>query len=422
MPVAEQQRRPRRWGDTGGPALWRRWALATAAMAVGLYAGSQSFALAVRHSATDLALRLAPGDARILAVRAETGADNAGDAKQWTKAAVPARAALLRDPLLPSAAATLGFQAGLRGDDAAARRAFAYSQSISRRDLKTHLWAIEFMVAKGDIGGALRHYDLALRTSRQAPDILFPVLAGAVTDAEVRRALVPVLLAQPVWARPFVNHVAMSSPDRGATTALFSQLRARGFPFPDGAEASLLGALVSDRNYVAARAYLTAGQQDAKRDAAARTSRHPRFAGNPNTPSPFDWNLQNDVGVDTSIQQGDTGGIFAFSAVTGAGGPVLRQLHLLPPGRYEIVSRLTALEPAGALPVWTVQCVDGGGLARVPVSPDGGSRTPAVAGQFTVSADCPAQWLVFAVTPSDVVGGVVGEMDFAQIRPVAGGG
>lgn len=404
----------RRVGRRGG--VIGRAAVAILVLAAGFYAASQSFAFAIRQKAVGVAVRLAPYDARILASYAETLAANTTALTQWDRAAAAARRALLRDPLLPSAAAILGFRAGMAGDNEGVRKAFSYSESISRRDLKTHLWAIEYAVTQDDIAGALRHYDLALRTSRRAPAILFPVLAGAVSDENIRRQLIPILMNRPEWWTSFLNFVANSSPDYRSAAVLFGELRARGLTFPNGAEASLLGALVSGRDYEAARIYLARG---ARQDVSSG-SRAPNFAGTPATPSPFDWNPQNEVGVMASIQQGGRagGGVFTFSTVSGAGGPVLRQLQLLRPGRYEIASRLTSIDPADASVFWTVQCVDGPELARFPITPRPGA--PVRNGQFTVGAGCPAQWLTLNVSPSDQAAGVSGEMDYAQIRPAGG--
>src|SRR3546814_1290750 len=69
-----------------------------------------------------------------------------------------------------------------RGDQAKGERLLAYSQKLSRRDLRTQLMAIELAVAQGDISGALRHYDIALRTKKNAPELLFPVLTSALPD------------------------------------------------------------------------------------------------------------------------------------------------------------------------------------------------------------------------------------------------
>jgi hypothetical protein len=399
-------------GRLGLPGLGR---LLLAAMALGLgtYAAMVSLAISVRQPATDFARRLIPGSARSLALRAEKLASGTVDKAKWNAAAGVAKLALLRDPLLPSAAATLGFEAGLRGDAEVARRAFKYSNMVSRRDLRTHLFAIEYAVSQDDVAGALRSYDLALRTSRGASEILFPILAAALSDETIRAALVPIMLTRPAWGAPFVNYVANTAPDHRSAAALFGVLSARGYSFPEGAEASLLGALASSKDYATVGSYLALKEGRASR----QRSRHPNFAGNPATPSPFDWNAQNDVGMATSIQPDRQGEIFSFSAVVGAGGAALRQLQLLPPGRYEIVSRLSALSPANAVPSWTIQCVDGAEVARLPLRLTR-EEAPMSNGHFTIKPGCQAQWLTLIVTPNDSPGGITGALSFAQIRPI----
>src|SRR3546814_3599342 len=70
--------------------------------------------------------------------------------------------------------------------------------------------AIELAVAQGDISGALRHYDIALRTKKNAPELLFPVLTSALPDPAIRTELVKTLGGQPKWAAGFIHHAARS--------------------------------------------------------------------------------------------------------------------------------------------------------------------------------------------------------------------
>lgn len=390
--------------------LIMRVAVATAVAAAGFYAASQSLAMAVRTTANDLAFRLAPWDARILSLRTKILTEGTTDTARWERAAQLARKALLRDPLSEAATATVGLNAAMQGNDAVTAHALGYAQQISRRDLRTNLWAIEYRVLRNDIPGALHNYDVALRTSKQAPDILFPILAGAVSEAPVRMALLDTLSRHPVWGVPFLRYAAETAPNHRAAALLFGDMRRRGIVLPQGAEASLLGALVADRDYTTARAYLVQIGIPIDR------SRHSGFAGNPATPSPFDWNPLDDSGVNATIQQDGNAAVLVFSTTGGAGGPVLRQLQLLPAGRYAVISALTLLEPAGTLPYWTVQCVDGGELARFPVAQPAPNTVSVTNGSFTVPDNCPAQWWTLNV-PSDDGTGVNGEMRYAAIRP-----
>lgn len=394
-----------------GSSRWKvvlRAASAIGIFVVGSYAASQSLALTMRTSNNGLAYRLAPSDARILSVRTKILTEGTTQRARWDQAAALARRALLRDPLSGTAAATVGLHAAMQGNERIVTDALAYARGITRRDLRTNLWAIENQVMRNDIPGALRDYDVALRTSTHAPDILFPVLAGAVADDDVRAALVPTLVRAPVWTVPFLRYVAETAPDHQAAATLFGDLRRRGVALPQGTEASLLGALVTAGDYATARRYL------ANAGLPVDGSRYPTFAGNPPSPSPFDWNMSDASGVSATVQQDGDAGILAFSTVGGASGPIARQLQLLPPGRYDVVSALASIKPADARLYWSAQCVDGVELGRIALSSQVSDR-PVVNGSFTVPATCPALWWTL-VAPFDNATDINGELRYAAIR------
>ena len=121
-----------------------------------------------------------------------------------------AQAALRQDPTAVSAVATLGLQTGLRGDVVHTRRLFDYAQRLSRRDIRTQLWAIEDAVARDDIPAALHHYDIALRTIPMASDLLFPILAGALDQSAIRTNIVLTLRQQPTpqWGPKFISFLS----------------------------------------------------------------------------------------------------------------------------------------------------------------------------------------------------------------------
>src|SRR5690606_1446045 len=103
-----------------------------------------------------------------------------------------AREALRQDPTSVDALAVLGLQAELKNDAAQARKVFGYSRELSRRELRAQIWAIEESVRRGDIAEALHHYDMALRTSVRAQELLFPILAAALEEPSIRSALLQI--------------------------------------------------------------------------------------------------------------------------------------------------------------------------------------------------------------------------------------
>lgn len=391
-----------------------RGALAAAAVVAGSFSIAHTLAQALAGDNAALAHRLAPWDGRITATLAASLAGANATPVNRRRADALAKQALLQDPTAVAAASTLGIDAEFRGDEGAAQRSFAYSEKLSRRDLQTQLWNIETAVARGDIDGALHHYDTALRAKAQSWEMLFPILASASADAQVRERLVHTLAGKPLWAEPFISHVAANPPDPQTASALFLELRRAGVPVPAAAHAGavngLLGGGFADEAW---RHYAVL-----HRGADPRRSRDPRFAEASDTPTPFDWRVINEGGVNTSIQAGQGGGVFDFSSPASIGGPLLQQMQMLPPGNYRLAGHGSGIEQAPASqPYWALLCrADGRELARV-IMPNSAQAGGNFEGRMTVPAGCPVQLLVLFARASDALSGVTGEIDRVQLTP-----
>jgi hypothetical protein len=389
-----------------------RGALAVAAAGLGTVSILHSLAYMIRGSAPARAHALAPWDGRITALLSEQLSGPAASPTDRKRADDLARLALRQDATAVPAIATLGINAQVRGDTAAAREIFAYSERLSRRDLRTRLWAIEDAVGRNDIPAALRNYDIALRTSRVAPDLLFPVLASAISEADIRRGLVMTLAKRPPWGQLFIGYVAENGPDARATAAFMSGLQQSGIPQPDGSAAALMARLLAEGHVDDAWRYYAAITPGADR----RRSRDPNFTANRMTP--FDWNPLGDSGIATTIQRGDRGGIFDFVAPSNLGGPLLRQTQMLPPGKYRIEGRSAGIDqPDATLPYWLLSCADGHEVGRVTI-PASARMKGRFSGEFNVPAGCPTQQLTLVAKPSDQISGVTGQIESAQLTPV----
>lgn len=406
-----KSRLPRR-----SPKEWAvRIALAMLALVLGYFAVTHSLAQVLRTKAPEQAYRLAPYDGRITAYLSAKMSGPDATAEERAKSDRLARIALRQDPTAVAAVATLGINAQLRGNTEAARRYFEYSNKLSRRDLRTQLWFIEDSVARENIPEALRHYDIALRTSRGAPDLLFPVLGSAISDATIRSELAKTLGAKPAWTEGFIAYAAANG-DAVSVARLFQDLRRENVVVPDPARASVIGRLVNEENYAAAWSYYSSARPHADR----RRSRDASFSANLTAPSPFDWApLGGDAGISTAIQSGNQDGIFDFSAPATVGGPLLQQLQLLPTGDYVIEGRTIDLDQADAArPYWVLICTNGRELGRVEV-PNSSENGGVFRGRFTVDAGCPAQYLRLVARPSNAIGGLSGQIDEVQLRPAS---
>lgn len=386
-----------------------RVALALALTVTGYSATTRAWAYAMRKKQPERAQMLAPHDARVIAAMSENLSGREATPADRKRADILARAALRRDPLALPAVGTLGLNALYRGDAAAAKRWFEYAQRLSRRDLRTQLWAIEYAVGKDDVSGAVRHYDIALRTSTSAADLLFPVLRSAIADATIRAALLRTLAARPSWSERFISEAASADGDVEATALLFQDLARAGVKVPDRAQVLVIARLVAANKLVAAWNYYAVIRPESDR----RASRDPNFTADIVEPTAFDWQSSYDSGITVSVQRG----LVDFAAPPAIGGLLLRQLQLLPPGVYILDGRAAGIDQNGkARLYWMLTCIGGRELGRIQM-PDSAEANGRFAGQFAVPADCPAQYLSLNARASDEKNELTGQIERASLRP-----
>lgn len=394
-------RSPKEWGA--------RVVLALVAAALCYGAVTHSLAQVLRTKAPEQAYRLAPYDGRVSAYLSAKMSGPEATADDRAQADRLALLSLRQDPTAVAAVATLGLNAQIRGDIETARRYFEYSDRLSRRDLRTRLWLIEDAVAREDIPGALRHYDIALRTSRTAPELLYPVLASAISDRTIRDELVKTLASRPAWTEGLIGYAAANA-DEVSAARLFQELRRVRVEVPETAQAGVISRLVTAERYADAWAYYASIRDGTDR----QRSRDAAFTANLSQPTLLDWTpLGGDTGISTVIQ----GGVLDFSAPASVGGPLVQQLQFLTPGDYSIEGRTIDVDQIeSARPYWALFCVDGRELGRVVLS-NSNENEGRFTGQFTVTGDCPAQYLRLIARSSDAIGGLSGQVDNVQLQP-----
>ena len=309
------------------------------------------------------------------------------------------------------ALSTLGLNASALGDTLTARQLFGQAQKLSRRDFRTQLWTIEDTVARGDIARALYQYDVTLRVYPALGELLYPILATASGETAIRLELVKTLAGRPLWGESFIGYAAGHGPDPRTTAALFLDLRRAGVAVPEAARAGAINALIAAGRIAAAWRYHAVDRPGAD----WRRSRDPRFTAGTTAPSQLDWMPVDDGGVTASISQG----AFDFSAPASIGGPLLRQLQLLPPGNYRLIGHSDGIDQrADTRPYWTLICGDGRELGRVPV-PNSIAANGNFVGMFTVPTGCPTQTLVLVAQASDAVAGLSGRIDRVELMPAS---
>ncbi len=396
------------------PAVQRTWAewavrvsLAFVAVAFGYTSVTFSLAQVLAKINPETAHALAPRDGRITALYAASIAGPDAGVVDRARADQLARLSLRQDPTAVIAVSTLGLSAQIGGDTAAARRLFGYARGLSRRDLQTQLWMIEDAVGRNDISGALHQYDITLRTMPGLGDMLFPVLASAISDPAIRVRLVTTLSRRPAWSADFISHITQTPAAPRDVAALLLGVHREGGTVSSTAQAKVIGALIAAGDMRGGWNYYAAMHPGVD----ARRSRDSRFANVADVPSPFDWVAAGDGGVTAVLERG----LVSFTAPASVGGPVMQQLQLLPPGRYQLTGHSEGIDQVdGARPYWVLTCQGGRELGRVMV-PNSITTNGAFAGTFDVTADCPVQVLMLVARPSDSMTGLSGQIDRAEL-------
>ena len=361
----------------------RRIGAALGVAAMGVVGTLLSYSFATTRSDPSRALAAWPWNATAraeLAAKAITADTAPGTAR---KARALARAALGEQALLAVAGRTLGVSEALLDRPADAAKAMAYAEALSRRDLPTQLWLIEDRVGAGDVGGAIIHYDRALRTADSAPDLLFPILVPAAADVTVAAPLARRLATRPLWWRPYLTALVQQNPS-DATTALL--VRAVKLDPAKSDERTLL---------IAAMTRLAdAGRFDLARSLAPRGSasgmlRNGSFEEEAGLP-PFDWTLVDDGDLSGVIEARDdgAGNALYLTARNGRGGEVARQVLTLAPGRYRLRGKAGDAGTGQDRPAVTMTCANSGD-ALAPATLSSG----AFATEFTVPEGCAGQRL-----------------------------
>lgn len=364
-----------------------------------------------RFRAPAVAMALWPGDSRATAVQASLLITQELRPADLARAEALARQSIARDPTFGVAWRVLGFVADARRQRPAAARLMKRSEQLSRRDLATELWLIDYEVARNDVAGALRHFDIALRTSATAPQILFPVLREAISDDRLLMPIARVLAQRPEWRDRFLRDAIDSSTSLSGLAGLSLALDRVGAPLAAEQRQQL------DNRFVDARAYALVKRVN-RLPSAGQFVVDPGFERSRDSYR-FGWTLPSGDGPFVERLATPTGrGIrLNFSDTDGGGGLVAQQVLVLAPGRYRL-SYEAGLETAnaGSGPVWGINCGDRGGTAAatIPiVAPSAGGR---YSSPFTIPATrCSGQLLVLVTRPTGNERGTVGWVDNVTI-------
>lgn len=364
-----------------GLAVWALLLLVTSAVVIRF---ELSRAL-IRMPTT--ALRVAPDNAAALAALAEERLDGKTGRIDIQGAQEAARAALRRQPLLPTAWRILGVTS-VEPEDAVAYLEFA--EKLSRRDSPTQLGLIGYRSAQGDVVATLRHYDTILRVTYSYDPLLFPTLASALSNPIVLHLASRQLLDAP-WRRRFFSYLAAGGAPFSRQASLFRAMATQGsVPEADIAALQARNAAFAGEYDVALELYRLVNPT-----AALQLLRDPGFTGEGGV-EPFDWQIEKAGVLTVGIAPDDNGGSrLEMVSVRGDAGPAARQLLYLSPGRYRVSGQIGSIEGIVAAKIsLSLSCTDGTPLGAIAAVAD---RRHRLGGAFEVGARCPTQWIAIGL-------------------------
>lgn len=345
-----------------------------------------------------LALRFAPYNADALASAARRAIVPDASPADLAASEATARAALARSPVLASALTSIGLIADLKGDRPKAKQLLRSSAALTRRDLPTRLWLIEEAVTRGEVDEALHHYDIALRTSLRAPEILFPRLGDALSDPVIAHAVGRLFETRPPWMGAFIHHIIMTVPAPEALGDIVANLH----PVQTYGGQNLDKLLVENFiGYGKLRSARAVGIGTVPAAARSQLVVDPSFVNDIGLP-PINWALtiDKDLVAERSPIGGRPGLVVTVNTESDA--IAASQILALPPGTYRLASeQVESSWTAQESPYWTVSC---GGtqnqqIGVLELAPE--SRLSE--GRFVVleGGDCNGQWLRLHARPTE---------------------
>lgn len=326
-----------------------------------------------------------------------------------------ARGVLAQEPVNVVAMRTLGLIAAFRRDPKNASIIFKTAETLSRRDKPTQLFLIEDSVSRGDVSGALLHYDRVLRNAPDLQKMLFPILRAAADDPDIGPKLASLVARKPLWGPWFIRSLINDPAD--SSQFLYMTARRMRPSLASPAERDFLIGVITRLVGVGKADQALDLYKAAKGDAGSALVRDGGFDHSPDLP-PLDWQLTDNDGFGSTREAGDDGtSVLKLSASESQSGVVARQVLLLRPGVYRLTLNSGGINSEERIrPIIRLSCLpDGKELMAFEIRSVGAHRKLA-SPAFTVPLGCAAQSLDVTL---DASGGIVTDQTTPWIDNVA---
>ena len=294
--------------------------------------------------------------------------------------------AALKAPLAPEPFLVQGVQDELRGDGAAAQRAFEAAQWRNPRSLPAAYFLADRYFRVGDAERGLRELAALARLSPGGSLVVAPYLAAYAKNPANWPALRAMFRANPGIAEPALMALA-SNPDTAPAVLALADPKEKA----EDARwlAPLLNSLTSAGKYEEARTiWERATHVNAPGliyDGSFRDKK---------SPPPFNWSLTSStIGV-AERQAGRLHVIFYGQE----DGILASQLLLLGPGQYHFSMQLVGDQARAHSLTWSIWC----DKFEAPIASVNLDVAASRGWSFDVPPNCPAQWLRLSGTSSDI--------------------
>lgn len=264
------------------------------------------------------------------------------------------RLGLRTEPLAYNVFKVFGFYAALQGNQAKADVDMGMANRLSKRDSFTQIWLIERAVEKSDIRSALMHYDAVLSVHPEMGAQLYPILAGAIAETDIRAALRPYIARQARWIGDFVDTAITVGRPQDVALLLLANANNIHVPAFEKSIANLLTALVEAGNLTLANRVAVAMVPGYKA-VSMRTLAMDEHTSDQRLGA-LSWTLPQTSGIDAA---GNGLGGFDITASPFSHGVVAMRVVGVEPGRAYRFS-YTLGNNAGAQMAdgrWTISCV-----------------------------------------------------------------
>jgi hypothetical protein len=342
---------------------------------------------------------IAPNHPRVLATSIERELTaRRGTPTEHTMAL--ARKTLRHGPMLDEPMLVAGIGALLANDDRKAQQLLQHALARNPRSEFARLLMLELDLRSSNAKRAVFDMTVLGRLLPDVQTVFVPELARFARDPRTSETLAPALRSDPRMLAKVLHYLA----DNGASPALV--LRLAG-PAPKGAPSDdiedwrepLLRAMVGRGDAQGARKLWAAFAGMKEPPAGAGAIYDDAFRGLPGLP-PFNWSMKaSEIGA---AERNKHGGLDVEYYGREAG-ELATQLVALAPGRYRLAFRVEGdiHDPQHRI-FWRVSCArpDNAMLLEVPIA-DVTFSGRTIGGDFTVPADCPAQWLKLVGEPTE---------------------